>query len=267
MPRNSSASHRLVRPARQYPHLPHASWNGTATRSPTPIVLTSLPTAVTVPANSWPIVTGSAGASPIHVQSPIHTCQSVRQIPSNSTSTTASPGPGSGSATSSMTSGAPISTSRAAFMSRSHPPASPGPPLRATPYPRCRDRTVYARVRPACTARHSDPLTESVTSYARYSCVSRPRSAAGGPIVVLCTVGARARETTTRSVVRGLDQLAGELGRPREHHLVAPAHLDQLELPEPRRHPRVPRAGRQRQVVGHRDVAAGKLAAVELTER
>ena len=84
-PRNSSASHRLVRPLRQYAHTPHASWNGTATRSPTLTRVTSSPTASTAPENSCPIVIGSGGARPTHDQSPIQVCQSVRQMPSYST--------------------------------------------------------------------------------------------------------------------------------------------------------------------------------------
>ncbi len=85
--------------------------------------MTSLPTSITSPANSWPIVIGSGGASPTQDQSPCHVCQSVRQMPSTATLTIASRGPGCGSGTSLTTRGWAISTSRAAFnssSSRSH---------------------------------------------------------------------------------------------------------------------------------------------------
>src|ERR1700759_512659 len=119
MPRNSISSHRLLRPWRQYPQAPHASWKGTATRSPTVIALTWAPTSTTSPANSWPIVIGSGGARPTQDQSPCHVCQSVRQMPSTTTLTIASRGPGGGSGTSSITRGWAISTSRAALNSSS----------------------------------------------------------------------------------------------------------------------------------------------------
>ena len=87
------------------------------------MVVTSPPTSMTSPANSWPIVIGSGGARPTQDQSPCHVCQSVRQMPSTATLTIASRGPGVGSGTSSITRGCAISTSRAALnsvSSRSH---------------------------------------------------------------------------------------------------------------------------------------------------
>jgi hypothetical protein len=70
----------------------------------------------------------------------------------------------------------------------------------------------------------------------------------------------------TFSAVGGFGELAGQLGRPREHHLVAARHFDDLATAQPGRHARVPRPARQRPVIRDRDVALGQVARAELRE-
>jgi hypothetical protein len=52
--------HRSLSPARQAAHCPHTTEGRTATRVPCTSPFTPGPTAATVPANSWPMVTGIA---------------------------------------------------------------------------------------------------------------------------------------------------------------------------------------------------------------
>ena len=74
---------------------PQPQTKGTVTRSPTCQRVTSLPTAATKPASSWP---GTCGST-ISGSWPIQPCQSLRQMPVASTLMTAPWGAGAGSAT------------------------------------------------------------------------------------------------------------------------------------------------------------------------
>src|SRR5215471_15325201 len=57
------------------------------------------------------------------------------------------------------------------------------------------------------------------------------------------------------SVRAGRDERVGQFSRARQHDLVAAVHLEKLELSEPRRHPGMEIAGRQRLVLAAGDDA------------
>ena len=83
-------SHRLTRPRRQGSHDMQGVFGSQVTRVPRGTA-TPAPTAVTIPENSCPSVTGG-----VQGNSPWKRCRSVPQIPAASTRICTSPGPGSG---------------------------------------------------------------------------------------------------------------------------------------------------------------------------
>src|SRR6266852_5369533 len=92
-------------PLRHHSQLPSPTLNGTRTRSPRRQRVTPGPTSSITPQNSWPRTCGSGSWRPIQLQSPIHRCQSLRQMPFASTRTTTPFSGGVGSGTSRTTSG------------------------------------------------------------------------------------------------------------------------------------------------------------------
>src|SRR5579863_2627288 len=98
--------------------MPSPWLKGTSTRSPFLKFLMLLLTSSTTPQNSWPITSGSAGASPTQVQSPDQACQSDRQTPSASARRITPSGGHLGSGTSLTTSGLRTASITAALMTR-----------------------------------------------------------------------------------------------------------------------------------------------------
>src|SRR5438876_477835 len=101
----SMVSQMLWWPLRHHSQLPSPTLNGTRTRSPLRQRVTPGPTSSITPQNSWPRTCGSGSSRPIQLQSPIHRCQSERQMPFASTRTTTPFSGGVGSGTSRTTSG------------------------------------------------------------------------------------------------------------------------------------------------------------------
>src|SRR5262249_19466686 len=94
-------------------------------RSPFFHRLTSGPASSITPQNSCPITHGVGRATPTQLQSPVHRCQSVRQMPFASTRTMTPPGGHSGSGMSRTTSGWRLASTTAARMEGGlHPPPS-----------------------------------------------------------------------------------------------------------------------------------------------
>ena len=103
---------------RQAEQAPHVMWLSAETKSPTETWRTSAPTSTTVPANSWPRVTGG-WIRPAAQPSQRWMWRSVPQTLAASTSTTTSVGVGRGSATSSRDSPGSDATFRSACMAES----------------------------------------------------------------------------------------------------------------------------------------------------
>src|SRR5271167_3644180 len=115
-PGSSGVMHTFDCPLRQYSQVPSPWLNGTTTRAPFLKLRTSLPTSSTTPVNSCPRIEPGCAASPIHVQSPDHACQSERQMPLASTRTIALVGAQSGSGTVFTTRGFLVASNTAAFI-------------------------------------------------------------------------------------------------------------------------------------------------------
>src|SRR5690606_17435405 len=87
-------------PWRHHRHTPHRRHGSTATRAPGSMPATGLPSATTVPLNSWPMVSGGclpvSGCGWVRIRfGPCATsCKSVPHTPQTATSTRACPGPG-----------------------------------------------------------------------------------------------------------------------------------------------------------------------------
>src|SRR5271167_3358371 len=108
--------HTLDCPLRQYSQVPSPWLNGTTTRAPFLKLRTSLPTSSTTPVNSCPSTAPGCADRPIQDQSPVHACQSERQMPLASTRIMALVGAHSGSGRVFTTSGFLVASNTAAFI-------------------------------------------------------------------------------------------------------------------------------------------------------
>ena len=124
-----------------------------------------------------PIVIGKAGASPIQTVL-THLCQSVRQMPSNSTCTTASPGPGWAR---------PRPRSPAARRARPDEPPSRAAPFRHRHPSRQRDPTASPRHHPSrqrdptASPRHRRPFAPASSLFRATATPSRQRDPTASP--------------------------------------------------------------------------------------
>src|SRR5581483_5596665 len=94
-PRMRVRSHMCACPVRQWKHIPQVMWLSAETKSPRTTVRTSSPVSTTVPANSWPSVSGGSIRACAH-SSHRKMWRSVPQTLAASTWTSTSVGPGSG---------------------------------------------------------------------------------------------------------------------------------------------------------------------------
>src|SRR5262245_23355166 len=104
------------KPLRHHSHVPSPWLKGTSTRSPFFHRVTSGPTSSTTPQNSCPSTHGGWSVMPTHDQSPLQTCQSLRQTPFASTRMIAPFGGHCGSGMSRTTSGWRMASTTAARM-------------------------------------------------------------------------------------------------------------------------------------------------------